>query len=171
MNTQQGRRRSWERREERSRQLIRRDRRVEMLVIRVLTALAQSGRSKLSDLDAGRALSELRDGEGVSMSEVLRLCRGELDRTEVERLTGLARRQSDGRSSGELPRVLGMSADRHELVHLIVGMPDDQVEVLLAGARRLVGSKPRGTWPPRFGGMIEDGPSEGSTAVGRGGVS
>lgn len=172
MSGQLGRRRTWRRCEERSRELIRRAQRIEVLVIRVLNALAQRGRSPHADLDAGRALSELLDVERVSMSEVLRLCRGELGRAEIERLKALARRQSDvRRSSEESPRLLGMSANRDELIHLIEGMPDDQVAVLLADAKRLAGSKPRGTWPPKFVGMIKDGSSNGSTAVGRGGVS
>jgi hypothetical protein len=64
-----------------------------------------------------------------------------------------------------------MTANRDELVRLIEGMPDDQVDVLLADARRLTGAKPKGTWPPKFVGMIKDGPADGSTAVDRGGVS
>lgn len=164
MNTQLGRRRTWERREERSRQLIRRARRVEVLVIRVLTALSQRGRTTHADLDAGRALSELLDVEGVAMPEVLRLCRGELGRVEIERLTSIACPQSDARrSSEESPRLLGMSANRDELIRLIEGMPDDQVEVLLADAKRLAGTKPTGTWPPKFVGMIKDGPANGSS--------
>lgn len=48
---------------------------------------------------------------------------------------------------------------------------DPRTAALLAGAKRLAGSRPRGTWPPEFVGMIKDGPSDGSTAVGGGGVS
>jgi hypothetical protein len=70
LSSQLGRRRTWERREERSRQLIRRARRIEVLVVRVLNALAQRGRSPHADLDAGHALAELLDGEGVSVAEV-----------------------------------------------------------------------------------------------------
>jgi hypothetical protein len=55
-----------------------------------------------------------------------------------------------------------MSANRDELIHLIEGLPDDQVDVLLADARRLAGEKLKGTWPPRFVGMIKDGPTNGS---------
>ncbi|HET7386242.1 MAG TPA: hypothetical protein VFJ19_06195 [Nocardioidaceae bacterium] len=56
-----------------------------------------------------------------------------------------------------------MTANRDELIHLIEGLPDDQVDVLLADARRLAGRKPKGTWPPRFAGMIKDGPKNGSS--------
>jgi hypothetical protein len=56
-----------------------------------------------------------------------------------------------------------MTAKRDELIHLIEGMPDDQVDVLLADARRLAGDKPKGTWPPTFVGMIKDGPKDGSS--------
>jgi hypothetical protein len=42
-------------------------------------------------------------------------------------------------------------------------MPDDQVDVLLADARRLSSAKPKGTWPPKFVGMIKDGPKKGSS--------
>lgn len=58
MSSQLGRRRTWERREERSRLLMRRARRIEALVIRALSALSQRGRSRQADLDAGLALSE-----------------------------------------------------------------------------------------------------------------
>jgi hypothetical protein len=64
-----------------------------------------------------------------------------------------------------------MTASRDELIHLIEGLPDDQVGVLLADARRLAGEKPKSNWPPKFVGMIKDGPADGSTAVDRGGVS
>jgi len=43
-----------------------------------------------------------------------------------------------------------MSASRDELIHLIDGLPDDQVEVLLQDARRLTAAKPEGAWPPAF---------------------
>ncbi len=56
-----------------------------------------------------------------------------------------------------------MTANRDELIHLIEGMPDDQVAALLADARRLSSSKPEGTWPPKFVGMITDGPEDGSS--------
>jgi len=56
-----------------------------------------------------------------------------------------------------------MSASRDELMHLIEGMPEHQVETLLADARRLTGPKARGTWPPKFVGMIKDGPADGSS--------
>jgi hypothetical protein len=56
-----------------------------------------------------------------------------------------------------------VTENRDELIHLIEGMPDDQVDVLLADARRLSSSKPKGTWPPTFVGMIKDGPEAGSS--------
>ena len=56
-----------------------------------------------------------------------------------------------------------MTANRDELIHLIEGLPDDQVDVLLADARRLAAAKPKGTWPPKFVGMIKDGPVNGSS--------
>lgn len=59
-----------------------------------------------------------------------------------------------------------MSESRDELIDLIEGMPDDQVEVLLADARRLRAVKPRPSWPPKFAGMITDGPRDGSTPEG-----
>jgi len=52
-----------------------------------------------------------------------------------------------------------MTARRDELVHLIAGMPDDQVAALLDDASRLTAR----TWPPKFVGMIKDGPKHGST--------
>jgi hypothetical protein len=58
-----------------------------------------------------------------------------------------------------------MSVSRDELLHLIEGMPDDQVDVLLADARRLVEKTvPKGAWPPKFVGIIKDGPTDGSTS-------
>lgn len=56
-----------------------------------------------------------------------------------------------------------MTASRDELIHLIERMPDDQVEALFVDARRLAADKPKGVWPPRFAGMIKDGPKNGST--------
>jgi hypothetical protein len=56
-----------------------------------------------------------------------------------------------------------MTANRDELLDLIAGLPDDQVEVLLADARRLAAAKPSKSWPPQFVGMIKDGPTEGSS--------
>jgi hypothetical protein len=56
-----------------------------------------------------------------------------------------------------------MTANRDELIHLIEGLPDDQVDVLLSDARRLASEKPKGNWPPKFVGMIKDGPANGST--------
>ncbi len=56
-----------------------------------------------------------------------------------------------------------MTASRDELIHLIEGMPDDQVEAMLTDARRRVGTKSKATWPPKFVGMIEDGPTNGSS--------
>lgn len=45
--------------------------------------------------------------------------------------------------------------NRDELIHLIQGLPEDQVEVVLADVRRLSADKPRGEWPPRFFGIGE----------------
>ncbi len=129
-------------------------------MIRVLNALAQQGRNPHADLDAGRALSELVDVEGVSLAGVVRLCRGELARVEVERLKRLAGPQSDvRRSSDESPRLVGMSANRDELIHLIEGLPDDQVEVVLADVRRLASEPRQRDWPPAFfgAGVAKDG--------------
>jgi hypothetical protein len=56
-----------------------------------------------------------------------------------------------------------VTASRDELLHLIADLPDDQVDVLLADARRLHGAQRRGTWPPKFVGMIKDGPVNGSS--------
>jgi hypothetical protein len=151
MSSQSGRRRTWERREERSRQLIRRAQRIEVLVIRVLNALAQRDRSPHADVDAGHALSDLIHIEGVSVAEVLRWCRGELDRGEIDRLRSLARPQHGSRRpSNESPRLVGMTANRDELIHLIEGLPDDQVEVVLADVRRRASERPHGDWPPAF---------------------
>lgn len=78
-----------------------------------------------------------------------------------------ARPPTAGRDSCAMPdrspTVDVVTANRDELIHLIEGMPDDQVDVLLADARRLNSSKPKGTWPPKFAGMIKDGPDNGST--------
>ena len=68
--------------------------------------------------------------------------------------------QSDvRRSSEESPRLLGMTADRDELIHLIEGLPDDQVEVVLVDVRRLASEPPRRDWPPTFfgAGVTKDG--------------
>lgn len=56
-----------------------------------------------------------------------------------------------------------MSAHRDELIHLIEGLPDDQIEMLLADARRLAEEKPKRSWPPKFVGMIKSGPMNGSS--------
>lgn len=56
-----------------------------------------------------------------------------------------------------------MTANRDELLHLIAGLPDDQVNALLADVRRLAADKPKRSWPPKFVGMIKDGPKEGSS--------
>jgi len=61
------------------------------------------------------------------------------------------------------PTVDVVTTNRDELIHLIESMRDDQVDVLLADARRLNSSKPKGTWPPKFAGIIKDGPEDGST--------
>lgn len=82
---------------------------------------------------------------------VLRCCRGELDRGEIERLKRFAYPQSGSLpSSDESPRLVIMTANRDELIHLIEGLPDDQVEVVLADVRRLASDRPRGDWPPAF---------------------
>lgn len=59
------------------------------------------------------------------------------------------------------PTVVLVTANRDELIHLIEGMPDDQIDVLLA--RRLSLSEPQRTWPPSSVGMIKDGPDDGSS--------
>ncbi|MFT4163640.1 MAG: hypothetical protein QM650_00180 [Microlunatus sp.] len=46
-----------------------------------------------------------------------------------------------------------MTANRDELIDLIEGLPDDQIEVVLADVRRLTTAAPRGPWPPRFFGV------------------
>lgn len=56
-----------------------------------------------------------------------------------------------------------MTANRDELIHLIEGSPDDQVEVVLADVRRLTTKKPKSTWPARFVGMLKDEPVNGSS--------
>jgi len=56
-----------------------------------------------------------------------------------------------------------MTANRDELIHLIEGLPDNQVDALLADARRRTAAKPKGTWPPKFVGMLKDGPTNGSS--------
>lgn len=56
-----------------------------------------------------------------------------------------------------------MTANRDELIHLIEGLPDDQVDTLLADVRRLAVVGARTTWPPAFVGMIKDGPTNGSS--------
>jgi hypothetical protein len=56
-----------------------------------------------------------------------------------------------------------MSANRDELIHLIEGLPDDQVDAMLIDARRRAAEKPKRTWPPKFVGMIKDGPKNGSS--------
>ncbi len=43
-----------------------------------------------------------------------------------------------------------MTPGRAELIHLIEGLPDDQVEVVLAEVRRLASERPHGQWPPAF---------------------
>jgi len=53
------------------------------------------------------------------------------------------------------PTIGYMIANRDELIHLIDGLPDDQVDVLLADARRLRSATPGGEWPPRFFGIGE----------------
>ncbi len=48
-----------------------------------------------------------------------------------------------------------MTANRDELIQLIEGLPDDQVEAVLADVRRLATKKPVGEWPPKFFGIGE----------------
>lgn len=48
-----------------------------------------------------------------------------------------------------------MTANRDELIHLIEGLPDDQVKVVLADVRRLATPTSEGEWPPRFFGIGE----------------
>ena len=52
-----------------------------------------------------------------------------------------------------------MDASRDELIRLIEALPDDQVDALLADARRLTAAKPEITWPPAFfgAGVSRDG--------------
>jgi hypothetical protein len=64
-----------------------------------------------------------------------------------------------------------MTESRDELIHLIEGLPDDKIDVLLARARGLAAKKRKGAWPPRFVGMIKDGPTDGSTTAPFRGVS
>ncbi|GAA1501573.1 hypothetical protein GCM10009788_00170 [Nocardioides humi] len=59
--------------------------------------------------------------------------------------------------SGWLPPAAGtrvytfrMTANRDELIHLIEGLPDDQVDVVLADVRRLTTKRSVGEWPPKF---------------------
>jgi len=56
-----------------------------------------------------------------------------------------------------------MTANRDELIHLIEGLPDDQVHALLADTRLRTAAKTKGTWPPQFVGMLKDGPTNGSS--------
>ena len=56
-----------------------------------------------------------------------------------------------------------MTEKRDELIHLIEDLPEDQVDVLLADVRRLGSVRSKGTWPPKFVGMIKNGPVDGST--------
>jgi hypothetical protein len=75
-------------------------------------------------------------------------------------------REAERRGSAWLsvaPPTMSMTANRDELIHLIEGMPDDQVEAMLADARRRAAKKPKGTSPPKFVGMIKDGPKDGSS--------
>ena len=56
-----------------------------------------------------------------------------------------------------------MTADREELHALIEGLADDQVEALLVKVRGLATGVPSHLWPPKFFGMLEDGPVNGSS--------
>ena len=53
------------------------------------------------------------------------------------------------------PTIGYMIANRDELIQLIGVLPDDQVDVLLADARRLTLAASGGEWPPRFFGIGE----------------
>lgn len=48
-----------------------------------------------------------------------------------------------------------MTANRDQLIHLIEGLPDDQVEVVLADVRRLAAKKQAEECPPRLCGVGE----------------
>lgn len=54
-----------------------------------------------------------------------------------------------------LPTLGSMTASRDELIHLIAGLPEDQVEAVLADVRRLTTQPSSGEWPPRFFGVGE----------------
>lgn len=56
-----------------------------------------------------------------------------------------------------------MAPNRLEMIRLIDGMADDKVDTLLDQVRRMTAPKPRPAWPPRFVGMIKDGPTNGSS--------
>lgn len=94
MTSQLGRVRARAREEERRLQLLRRARLIELLVIRALNALAQRGRGHRTDVVAGEALCALIGVEGVSLKEAVRLCRGEVDVAEFNRLRALVCPQS-----------------------------------------------------------------------------
>lgn len=57
------------------------------------------------------------------------------------------------------PTISRVTANRDELIHLIEGLPENQVEVVLADVRRLTADKPRSQWPPAFfgAGVSRDG--------------
>ncbi|HEY5853630.1 MAG TPA: hypothetical protein VIW24_06140 [Aldersonia sp.] len=59
------------------------------------------------------------------------------------------------RLSVRLPTLGCMTASRDELIHLIEGLPDDQVKAVLADVRRLTTQPSPGEWPPRFFGVGE----------------
>ena len=69
--------------------------------------------------------------------------------------------------SARAPTLIPMTAKRDELIHLIEGLPDDQVEVVLADVRRLTSNHPTAEWPPRFFGIGEskDGRTDNSRRV------
>ncbi|MBM0124018.1 hypothetical protein [Pimelobacter simplex] len=94
MTSQLGRVRARAKEEEHRRQLLRRARLTEMLVIKALNALAQRGRDPRADVVAGEALRDLSGVEDVSLKEAVRLCRGEVDAAEFKRLRALACPQS-----------------------------------------------------------------------------
>lgn len=94
MTSQLGRVRANAKEKERRRQLLRRARLIEMLVIKALNALAQRDRGPRADVVAGETLCDLLGVEGVSLNEAVRLCRGEVDAAEFKRLRALVCPQS-----------------------------------------------------------------------------
>ena len=54
-------------------------------------------------------------------------------------------------------------ARREELRELVETLNDDQVDRALVMVRRMAGREPAGAWPPKFVGMIQGGPEDGSS--------